>query len=236
MEEPTAVARGLQPARASAFHADAEIDPTAYVLDGFSIYVGLGWKRWRFDLGNYGMALPRFAHGNSDYDVSFAGFGAKVQYFLFAERAGPFVGVDGGANRLLLQRRGTDLAARQSVEARQFESRETYEASLAIALRTAVRILALVKQAQLSPKTQATITLSDEEEHVLVEHAKRKRALAPDAPDALRLDDAVELIAKLGGYKARSCDGPPGWITLWRGLRRLEAMVEGYRLATGVTT
>ena len=38
-------------------------------------------------------------------------------------------------------------------------------------------------------------------------------------------------IAMLGGYKARSCDGPPGWITLWRGLRRLEDMVEGYRLA-----
>ena len=47
----------------------------------------------------------------------------------------------------------------------------------------------------------------------------------------LRLVDAVVLIAMLGGYKARSCDGPPGWITLWRGLRRLEDMVAGYRLA-----
>jgi hypothetical protein len=121
------------------------------------------------------------------------------------------------------------------VEERQFESRETYEASLAIALLTAVRILALVKQARLSPEAQATVALSDEEQHILVEHAKRKRAIPPGAPDALRLANAVELIAKLGGYKARSCDGPPGWLTLWRGIRRLEAMVDGYRLATGAT-
>ena len=121
------------------------------------------------------------------------------------------------------------------VEARQFESRETYEVSLAIALLTAVRILALVKQARLSPEAQATVALSDEEQHVLVEHAKRKRAIHPGALASLRLDDAVTLIAKLGGYKARSCDGPPGWLTLWRGVRRLEAMVDGYRLATGAT-
>lgn len=112
-QDPVPIAHAVQPAPASGFHADAELDPTAYVLDGFSIHVGLAWKRWRFDLGNYAMALPRFVHGNSDYDVSFDGFGAKLQYFLFAEQAGGFVGVDGGANRLLLQRRGTDLAARQ---------------------------------------------------------------------------------------------------------------------------
>jgi hypothetical protein len=122
------------------------------------------------------------------------------------------------------------------VEARQFESRETYEASLAIALLTAVRILALVKQARRSPGAQASVALSDEEEQVLIEHAKRNRTLDPGAQDSLRLEDAVELIAKLGGYKARSCDGPPGWLTLWRGVRRLEAMVDGYRLAMGAAT
>lgn len=96
------------------FHADAEIDPTAYLLKGFSLHVGLGWGRWRLDLGNFALAVPRFVHGNSDYDVSFDGYGAKLQYFLFAEQRGGFVGVDGGINKLYLERRGTDLAARQT--------------------------------------------------------------------------------------------------------------------------
>jgi hypothetical protein len=116
------------------------------------------------------------------------------------------------------------------IEARQFESRSTYEPSLAIAMLTAVRLLAMVKQARATPEAPARVALSEEEEHVLVQHARAKKMGHCDS-SPLRLDDAVVLIAMLGGYKARSCDGPPGWITLWRGLRRLEDMVEGYRLA-----
>jgi len=116
------------------------------------------------------------------------------------------------------------------IEARQFESRTTYEPSLAIAMLTAVRLLSMVKQARVTPDAPASAVLSQEEEHVLVQHAQTKK-MGHRNSLPLRLVDAVVLIAMLGGYKARSCDGPPGWITLWRGLRRLEDMVEGYRLA-----
>lgn len=116
------------------------------------------------------------------------------------------------------------------IEARQFESRSTYEPSLAIALLTAVRLLSMVKQARVTPDAPASAVLLQDEEHVLVQHARAKKMGHCDS-FPLRLADAVVLIAMLGGYKARSCDGPPGWITLWRGLRRLEDMVEGYRLA-----
>lgn len=116
------------------------------------------------------------------------------------------------------------------IEARQFESRSTYEPALAIALLTAVRLLSLVKQARVIPDAPASTVLSQDEEHVLVQHAQAKR-MGHCGSSPLRLADTVVLIAMLGGYKARSCDGPPGWITLWRGLRRLEDMVEGYRLA-----
>src|SRR5262245_36496062 len=40
------------------FHADVEIDPTAYVLGGYSLHVGLGWRRVRVDLGAFAMTLP----------------------------------------------------------------------------------------------------------------------------------------------------------------------------------
>ena len=116
------------------------------------------------------------------------------------------------------------------IEARQFESRSTYEPSLAISMLTAVRLLTMVKQARVTPDAPASSVLSQEEEHVLVQHAQAKKMGHCDS-SPLRLADAIVLIAMLGGYKARSCDGPPGWITFWRGLRRLEDMVEGYRLA-----
>ena len=47
-------------------------------------------------------------------------------------------------------------------------------------------------------------------------------------PPTLR--DAVRRIARLGGFLGRKGDGEPGVKTLWRGLRRLNDMVAGYRL------
>ena len=38
-------------------------------------------------------------------------------------------------------------------------------------------------------------------------------------------------IARLGGFLARKGDGLPGWQTIWRGWRRLMAMVQGFNLA-----
>lgn len=43
--------------------------------------------------------------------------------------------------------------------------------------------------------------------------------------------EAVTLIARLGGYLARKCDGPPGTLALWRGWKRLADVAEGWRLA-----
>jgi hypothetical protein len=57
-------------------------------------------------------------------------------------------------------------------------------------------------------------------------HAKKKGDQHP-----LRLSEAITLVAQMGGYLARSCDGPPGTKCLWRGMIRLSGMAEGYRLA-----
>jgi hypothetical protein len=42
-------------------------------------------------------------------------------------------------------------------------------------------------------------------------------------------------VARLGGHQNRKCDGFPGWLTLWRGWMKLEAMVDGARAAHRVT-
>jgi hypothetical protein len=35
----------------------------------------------------------------------------------------------------------------------------------------------------------------------------------------------------MGGYLGRKHDGPPGWLSIWRGWLRLKVMTEGYVLA-----
>jgi hypothetical protein len=46
----------------------------------------------------------------------------------------------------------------------------------------------------------------------------------------LTVKEFVLALGRLGGHRNRQCDGLPGWLTLWRGLRQLNAMVE-YELA-----
>ena len=41
----------------------------------------------------------------------------------------------------------------------------------------------------------------------------------------------IVAIAKLGGYLGRRNDGPPGWLTIWRGWQTLLLLAEGYKLA-----
>lgn len=114
---PAAHAEGEAPTASTTapagFHADVEVDPTAYALSGHSIHVGLGARHVRVDLGAFAMDLPHWAHGNDGYDASFSGYGLKLQVFPFAEQSGLFLGVDGGVARLLVKRTGTDLAVQQ---------------------------------------------------------------------------------------------------------------------------
>ncbi|MEO7731678.1 MAG: hypothetical protein ABIY55_11945, partial [Kofleriaceae bacterium] len=68
----------------------------------------------RIDLGNFALALPQWVHGDDGFDVTFDGYGAKLQVFLRDDRRGLFAGVDGGLTRVLIQRQHTDLAVRQN--------------------------------------------------------------------------------------------------------------------------
>ena len=50
----------------------------------------------------------------------------------------------------------------------------------------------------------------------------------PKKPPTLR--EAVRMIAKLGGFLGRKSDKEPGTMTLWRGLQRLDNMVDFYKV------
>lgn len=46
-------------------------------------------------------------------------------------------------------------------------------------------------------------------------------------------ESVLTAIARLGGFLARKGDGSPGWITIWRGFRKLRYMTEGAELFRG---
>lgn len=93
--------------------ADVEVDPTAFVLDGHSLHVGLGRGAWRVDLGAFALTVPAALHGASGLDVAFAGYGAKLQRFRTARRRGAFVGVDAALTQLWVSRTDAPMAVRQ---------------------------------------------------------------------------------------------------------------------------
>lgn len=99
--------------RAAHFHADAEVDPTGYLSAGYSLHMGVGYRRVRVDLGTYAMRMPAFAVGNDDYTLSMDGFGLKAQYFLTGEQRGGFVGVDTAIAHAFAHLKGTDMARRE---------------------------------------------------------------------------------------------------------------------------
>lgn len=101
----------LEPSE-SPVRVDVEVDPIAYALRGYSVHAGITWKRLRLDLGAFALDIPHWFDGNEGFTTSFNGYGVKLQYFLWGEQSGGFMGVDLGASRLLVRREGTELAAR----------------------------------------------------------------------------------------------------------------------------
>jgi hypothetical protein len=106
----TAVLLTTATAAAEPLRADVEVDPTAYALSGNSLHVGLGRGHWRVDLGNFALALPQWAHGDDDFEVSFDGYGAKLHYFVRDDQAGLYAGVAVSAVRVHVRLEGSELS------------------------------------------------------------------------------------------------------------------------------
>ena len=89
------------------------------------------------------------------------------------------------------------------------------------------RLLWLTYEARRQPEASGATVFDRDEWQVLHQAVYPKQAL-PERPPSLR--EAVRQVARLGGFLARKHDKEPGVKTLWRGLRRLSDLVEGYRL------
>ena len=92
----------------------------------------------------------------------------------------------------------------------------------------AVRIERLKHLSRTNPEAPATLVLRPIEIETLISLRKKDRLPVPKG--ALTIAVATKWVAELGGWISRK-NGPPGSITLFRGLERLAQITRGLELA-----
>ena len=115
------------------------------------------------------------------------------------------------------------------IEARQLGNADRIEACLAIDLVVAWRIMHLSKLGREHPDVPCTLYFSDAQWKALLTFVNRNPQV-PAEPPSLR--EATRLLAGLGGFLGRKCDGEPGTQTLWLGLQRLDDITAMYQVFT----
>jgi hypothetical protein len=80
-----------------------------------------------------------------------------------------------------------------------------------------------------TPDASSETCFSEEEWKSLKVYTTGSATISPDPPS---LRDAIRLVAGLGGFLGRKCDGEPGTQTIWRGLQRLSDLVAMYQITT----
>lgn len=114
-----------------------------------------------------------------------------------------------------------------SIESLQFEKIERLEPAIALISAVATTLLRLrdaarAADAETRPASEVVDPVYVE---VLAAHYGKRLGSRP------MVKAFYMHVARLGGHQNRKADGFPGWITLWRGWMKLQAMVDGYRAA-----
>lgn len=113
-------------------------------------------------------------------------------------------------------------------EKMQFDTVERIKPALAILAVVAWRVLRLTKQSRSAPDANVSEVASAEEVNLMNRWLKSKGEKRP-----LETVKAFTIaVARLGGFLGRKSDGMPGTKTIWQGLRNLEMLLLGHRLAT----
>ena len=114
-----------------------------------------------------------------------------------------------------------------SIESMQFDKIDRLEPAIALLSVIAITLLQLRDAARAPDADQrlATEVIGADYVEVLVNHYGNR--LGPN-PTILKF---FMHVARLGGHQNRKVDGFPGWITLWRGWTRLQAMIDGFHAA-----
>jgi len=128
------------------------------------------------------------------------------------------------ASRWLIEEYHKALKTGTGIEASQLATAGGLLALLALHAVVAMDLLRLQQQARTQPDAPVPPALITPDAQAVLE------AFHPQPPDGWTCATLLSAIAQLGGYQARTGDGPPGWLTLWRGWKRLNDMTLGYAI------
>ena len=117
------------------------------------------------------------------------------------------------------------------IENRQLGSADRLEACLAIDLVVAWRIHHLTKLGRETPDVPCTVYFEEAEWKALTAFVN-KNPIPADHPPTLR--EATRMVAQLGGFLARKCDGEPGTQTLWLGIQRLDDITGMWKVMAAI--
>lgn len=119
------------------------------------------------------------------------------------------------------------------IEQRQLGAADRIEACLAIDMVVAWRILHLTKLGRETPDVPCTVFFEEAEWKALSAYIN-KDPVPPAEPPSLR--DAIRMVASLGGFLGRKCDGQPGAKSLWLGLQRLDDITDIWKVMSSYTS
>ena len=113
------------------------------------------------------------------------------------------------------------------VEERQLENSRRLTNCLAIDLIVAWRIFHMVAMGEQTPDVPCTIYFTPSEWRALATFVLKTKVPPRHPPN---LNEAVRMLATLGGHLGRKHDGHPGAEVLWRGMARLADIDAAYKL------
>lgn len=113
-----------------------------------------------------------------------------------------------------------------NIEERQLGDADTIEACLAIDMVVAWRVYHLTKLGREVPNLQCTIFCEEDEWKALTSFILR-RPIVNGTPPTAR--EYVRMLASLGGFLGRKCDGEPGTKSIWLGQQRLDDIKLAYQ-------
>lgn len=91
------------------------------------------------------------------------------------------------------------------------------------------RVFHLTMLSRETPNEPCTVFFTKDEAEALCCYTYKTPVLPKQLPN---LHEATHMVAAMGGYMGRKCDGQPGTKSLWRGLQRLEPATNMYVILT----
>jgi hypothetical protein len=141
--------------------------------------------------------------------------------------------IDFYACRPVIEEYHKGLKTGMGIEALQFEHTDRLEPAIAL---LSVNTVLLLQLRQASRRRDADVTLARTVVPPLWVRVLCGK-LHPGTPgrDDLSVREFLFGVARLGGHLGRKGDGPPGWLTLWRGWNDLQLMIQGALALRGET-